>query len=140
MTLTSNIIARIEKLGGELSVRGERIRCRLPEDATHLLDELRKHREEAIFLLGQRRDMPAMPAGVRLLSWHLEQAPIRIDACSLVTDSYAFARTTLEQLRATLASPKRWVGWSVPQLIVRLEQVGVIVKLEDDPSLCANSP
>jgi hypothetical protein len=32
------------------------------------------------------------------------------------------------------------MGWSVPQLIVRLEQVGVIVKLEDDPSLWANSP
>jgi hypothetical protein len=41
-----------------------------------------------------------------------------------------FARTTLEQLRIALAAPKRWVGWTIPQLIDRLAQVGVRVALE----------
>jgi hypothetical protein len=43
-----------------------------------------------------------------------------------------FASTTLEQLRVALANPKRWVGWSVSQLIERLAQVGVTVVLEND--------
>jgi len=47
-----------------------------------------------------------------------------------VTNSVLFARTTLEQLRIALAHPKRWVGWSVPQMIDRLAQVGVTVEIE----------
>lgn len=38
--------------------------------------------------------------------------------------------STLEQLRVALTQPKRWVGWSVPQLVDRLAQVGVFVALE----------
>ena len=38
-------------------------------------------------------------------------------------DPSLFARTTIEQLRAALANPKRWVGWSVRQLLDRLHQV-----------------
>jgi hypothetical protein len=34
-----------------------------------------------------------------------------------------------------LAEPKRWVGWSVPQLIDRLAQVGVTVTLESEKKL-----
>ena len=37
-----------------------------------------------------------------------------------------------EQLGVALAQPKRWVGWSTPQLIDRLAQVGVIVTLESE--------
>lgn len=53
-----------------------------------------------------------------------------IESCAVVTDTALFARTTLEQLRAALAQPKRWVGWSVPQLVDRLAQVGVLVTVE----------
>jgi hypothetical protein len=70
-----------------------------------------------------------MPAGVRLIEWNLKQPPVAIETCAVVTDSGLFARTTLEQLRIALAGPKRWVGWSVPQLIDRLAQVGVRVAL-----------
>ena len=76
----------------------------------------------------------SVPRGVHLVRWDLREPPVAIDTCSVVTDSGLFARTTLEQLRAALANPKRWVGWSVPQLIDRLAQVGVTVALETDKS------
>jgi hypothetical protein len=71
-----------------------------------------------------------MPKGVRLIEWNLKQPPVAIESFAVVTDPDLFARTTLEQLRIALAEPKRWVGWSVPQLIDRLAQVGVLVTLE----------
>ena len=74
--------------------------------------------------------IPAMPPGVRLIEWKLKEPPVAIETCAVVTDSGLFARTTLEQLRIALAEPKRWVGWTVPQLIDRLAQVGVNVSLE----------
>jgi hypothetical protein len=71
-----------------------------------------------------------MPPGVRLLAWNLKEPPVAIEVCAVVIDTALFARTTLGQLRKALAYPKRWVGWSVPQLIDRLAQVGVFVALE----------
>lgn len=71
-----------------------------------------------------------MPAGVRLVLWNLLDPPVLIETCAVVTDSALFANTTLDQLRWALERPGRWVGWSVPQLINRLAQVGVIVALE----------
>jgi hypothetical protein len=52
-----------------------------------------------------------------------------------VTDPAVFARTTLEELRVALDNPKRWVGWSVAQLIERLAQVGVSVVLEKEVNI-----
>jgi len=60
----------------------------------------------------------------------LNDAPIIIETCAVVTDPNLFARSTLDQLRTALAQPKRWVGWSIPQLIDRLRQVGVSVAVE----------
>jgi hypothetical protein len=59
-----------------------------------------------------------------------QRATRAIETCAVVTDSGLFARTTLEQLRIALAEPKRWVGWSVPQLMDRLAEVGVRVPME----------
>jgi hypothetical protein len=52
-----------------------------------------------------------------------------IETSAVVVNPALFAQTTLEQLTTALASPERWIGWSVPQLIDRLAQVGVFVKL-----------
>ena len=79
--------------------------------------------------------IPIVPVGVRLVKWNLKEPPVAIDTCSIVLDSELFARTMLEQLRLALANPKRWVGWSVPQLVDRLAQVGVTVALENEKSL-----
>ena len=71
-----------------------------------------------------------MPPGTRLVEWILKKPPVAIEACAIVTDTALFANTTVAQLGEALANPRRWVGWSVPQLIDRLGQVGVIVALE----------
>lgn len=74
---------------------------------------------------------PSLPSGVRLLNWNLKQPPVAIDTCSVVTDPALFARSTLEQLKVALENPKRWVGWTVAQLMDRLAQVGVVVALKE---------
>lgn len=76
-----------------------------------------------------RPDIPAMPPGVRLVAWRLKEAPVVIETSAVVVNPPLFARTTLTQLTTALANPERWVGWSVPQLIDRLAQVGIFVKL-----------
>jgi hypothetical protein len=75
-----------------------------------------------------------MPLGVRLVKWNLKKPPVAIETGAVVMDTPLFALTTLEQLRTVLAVPKRWIGWSVPQLIDRLAQVGVSVALEANDS------
>ena len=129
MSSAEQLIERIEAAGGVLAIQGDRIRCRIPEDATPLLEELRARREAVFLLLRERSAAPTMPPGLRLVQWNLKDPPVLIESSAIVTDSEMFARTTLEQLRIALENPKRWVGWSVPQLIERLSQVGVSVFL-----------
>ena len=75
---------------------------------------------------------PSKSAGIRVVEWKLKEPPVAVETCAVVTDTALFARSTLEQLRIALAQPKRWVGWSVPQLVDRLAQVGVRVTLEGE--------
>jgi hypothetical protein len=124
-----HVIESVRAAGGTLALHGRRIRCRLPQSATHLLDELRTCRNEVEKLLRQHDTVPAMPPGVQLVEWLLKSPPVAIETFAVVTDPALFAVTTLEQLRRALSNSKSWVGWSVPQLIERLAQVGVTVKL-----------
>ena len=146
MTDLLEVVSRLEENGGSLRLEGDRIRYSVPSgsrEALDLLAELRKHRDAVRALLLERAARQGgnsssqtpdvvltIPLGVRLVTWNLKEPPVAIDTCSVVTDTPLFARSTLEQLRTAIAQPKRWVGWSVPQLIDRLGQVGVIVTLE----------
>ena len=76
-----------------------------------------------------------IPPGVRLVKWNLNEPPMAIDVRSVVVNSSLFAHTTLTQLGIALAEPKRWVGWTVPQLIDRLAQIGVVVILDEESRL-----
>lgn len=134
MTTVDDLIDRIEAAGGTLSVNGQQIRCRLPQEASRLLEEMRARRNELHLFLSRRELVSAMPNGVRLIHWNLKEPPVVIESCSVVTDPARFATTTLEQLRATLKNPKCWVGWNVAQLIKRLDQVGVSVVLDKEVS------
>ncbi len=133
MTPVDWLIDGIEAAGGLLAIHGERIRCKLPEDATYLLEELRNRRTEVLAALRHRNTIPLMPSGVRLLAWQLKEPPVAIESCSIVVDPALFARSTLEQLWIALESPKRRIGWTIPQLVDRLAQVGVVVRLEKEP-------
>ena len=129
------IIDELEAAGATLRLDGQKVRVWYPDEERRqaLVEQvftLRAHKEEVTAFLRTRGVIPAMPAGVRLVTWNLKEPPVAIDTCSVVTDPALFARSTLRQLGVALVEPKRWVGWSVPQLIDRLAQVGVTVTLE----------
>jgi hypothetical protein len=78
--------------------------------------------------------VPVMPSGVRLIEWNLKEPPVCLEVYSVVSDTTKFAKSTLGQIERLLEDSKAKVGWSMPQLIDRLAQVGVIVELETEKS------
>jgi hypothetical protein len=135
---TPEVVSRIEELGGYLALDAEGgIRYRVPKgsrEAQALLGVVRAESEVILAYLQNRQarqTAPDLPHGIRLVKWILNEPPVAIEACAVVVNPGLFARMTLEQLGIALAHPKRWVGWSVPQLIDRLAQVGVVVMLEE---------
>jgi hypothetical protein len=125
------VVSRIEELGGYLALEIDgSIRYRVPKgnpEAQALLETIKTQKQNLVSYLRAR---PVLPPGVRLVSWNLKEPPVAIETCAVVTDPALFVRATVEQLGVALAHPGRWVGWSVPQLIDRLAQVGVVVMLE----------
>ncbi len=129
MTSAEQVIERIEAVGGVLGMRGERIRCRLPEDAAHLLDDLKAHKNEVMIAL-RKRDIPPMPEGVRLVSWEPRPAPVLLTTASVVTDVDQFIADTLAQLDTTLRSKQGPAkNWEARELVDRLEQCGVMIEV-----------
>jgi hypothetical protein len=131
----NNVVCEVEADGASLRLEGERIRIwfpelRIREELAAKVSFLRAHRDEVADILRARHTIPALPPGVRLISWNLKEPPVAVETCAIVVDPLLFARSTLEQLRVALECPKRWVGWTVPQLIDRLAQVGAVVALE----------
>ena len=134
MTSAERVIESVEAMGGTLSIQGERIRCRLPEGAAHLVDELRANREEINTLLRERKKVPPLPQGMRLVRWHPKTPPVGLVHIGVVTDVPAFVRSTLCQLDAALRGNQWLAGhWTVRELVDRLEQCGVIVRVESKP-------
>lgn len=129
------ILAQVESGGTCLTLDGDKVKISYPtqqhrEHVGEKVEFLRAHRNNVVTWLKSRSDAPTMPPGVRLLYWILKEPPVAIDQCATVVDPPLFARTTLQQLAIAIANPKRWVGWSVSQLIDRLHQVGVAVAVE----------
>ena len=125
-----DIVSRLEAAGGTLTLDGERIRYSIPSGdaaARGLLAELRERKPEVSYLLRVRA---ATPPGVRIIGWNLKEPPVAIEYYAVVIDPAKFAVATLEELRERLTKSKRKDGWTVPQLIERLAQVGVTVVLE----------
>lgn len=133
MTGVIEIVSRLEEVGGVLELAGGRIRYRVPSGNPEIqcfLNELRKRRSEVMAFLRSRESTPQMPPGVRLISWNLKKPPVAIEYHAVIVDSAKFAGATLGELRQRILNPKRKYGWTVPQLIDRLAQVGVTVTLE----------
>jgi hypothetical protein len=108
----SYVLEQVEAVGVTLRLNGERIRVWYPEtrDREDLVQQmvfLRAHRGQVAKVLRARAEIPAMPVGVRLVNWSLEQPPVAVETCAVVTDPALFARTTLDQLRIALANPGR---------------------------------
>jgi hypothetical protein len=130
------VLGHLEAAGAALKLDGDKVRIVFPEEQRkHLADHftfLRAHRDDVVAWLKARATVPAMPPGVQLLHWQLKEPPVAVEVCAVVTDPALFARTTLEQLGIAISEPKRWVGWTVPQLVDRLNQIGVGVKVEPE--------
>ena len=134
----AEVVSRIEALGGCVVLKEDgSIRYRVPRDnpeSKALLDAVKAEKQQLIAHLRARAVVPMMPHGVSLVEWRLKEPPVAIEMSAVVINSDLFAHTTLEQLRIALAEPRRWVGWSVPQLIDRLAQVGVRVTVDRKPN------
>jgi hypothetical protein len=73
----------------------------------------------------------AMPKGIRLIRWEPKTAPVVIDVCSVVVDVSKFIAGELRALDSRLNNPATiHGGFSVPQMLDRLAQVGVTVELD----------
>jgi hypothetical protein len=133
-----DVVGEVEAAGVALRLCGDKVRVGFPDvQRRHELAEqvafLRAHREEVTGFLRERATVPEMPPGIRLLAWNLKEPPIAIESCAVVVNPTLFAKTSLVQLGNALANPACWFGWSVPQLIDRLSQVGVVVAFESIP-------
>jgi hypothetical protein len=130
-------IAAIHCAGATLSLEGNEVYILYQnelqrEQLARQVSVLRAHRAEVMEWLQEQSTIPPMPPGVCLVRWCLKEPPVDIEVCAVVTEPARFARITLAQLALALADPKRWFGWTIPQLIERLHQVGVDVVLEPD--------
>jgi hypothetical protein len=137
-------LMEVETLGVELRMEAEKVVMRFPaeelrNELSGQLAFLRMHRHEVMNFLRKREVIPLMPRGVRLVEWNLKEPPVAIEVCAVVVNPSMFARTTLAQLGVALAEPSRWVGWTVPQLIDRLAQVGVAVEVSQETGAKAAS-
>ena len=129
MSAALELIRTVEANGGCFRVDGEYLVIAPGEAAAPVIDGLRQHKAELMAELARR---PAMPAGVRLIRWEPEAAPVRLSECSTVTDTEKFIHTTLMQLAAALEG-KGWQSgnWGLSGLLARLEACGCHVALDD---------
>jgi hypothetical protein len=129
------LLEAVQNLGGSLTLSGERIQYAVPNSAVWLVTELKQHREELIGLLREGETSPPMPRGVRLLKWEPKNPPIAIVRLGIVSNVPKFIAATLLQLQARLEGKDFLAGnWPLRELVDRLEQVGVVVKVESTQS------
>ena len=127
----SEVLDAVQDLGGSLTLNGERIQYEIPTSADWLITELRQHREELVELLRECEIPPPMPPGVRLVKWAPKKPPVAIVRMGVVTNVDKFIGATLRELRARLEGKDFLAGnWSLRELVDRLEQIGVEVKVE----------
>jgi hypothetical protein len=127
--VAAEIIETITRKGGRIWLEEDKVRAHLPETLRPLVGVIHSHKAELIAELARR---PAMPAGVRLVSWSPREAPVQLSECSIVTDVDKFIRSTLRQVEARLHGEHWLVGnWTLSTLLDRLEACGCFVKLDD---------
>lgn len=138
MSRAPEVVFRIEELGGYLALDADGSICyRVPKDnpeAQALLATVRAEKQNLLAYLRTRPalEAPAMPKGVRLIRWEPRLAPVAIDVCSVVMNVPKFIESELRALDSRLNNP--WTihgGFTVPQMLDRLAQVGVLVGLEN---------
>jgi len=134
-------VAAFEALGGTLELHGEQVevvyQTHLRQAVSPLLGELRAHREAVRAFLRERSsggrapaECPPLPPAVRLLRYAPKVAPVAVQPCSIVTDVGKFIRAYLEDLEWRLAHPNTYACASLPEILAKLAEVGVELKIE----------
>ncbi len=103
----------------------ERIRAAKPE----ILEALRSRPAEPVYAWPST---PVTKAPYEIVEDKFKTAPVRLSNYETVVDTFRFTTTTLEQLRRKLENPKAHVGWSVAQLLARLQAVGLTVVVSEE--------
>jgi hypothetical protein len=125
------VLEAVQNVGGSLVLNGSQIKYAIPKRAMWLISELKQNREELIGFLRGERTPPPMPPGVRLLKWEPKTPPVAIVRMGIVSNVDKFIGATLRELRARLEGKDFLAGnWSLSELVDRLEQVGVEVRVE----------
>ena len=84
MSAALELIRTMEANGGRFRIDGEYLVIAPGQAAAPVMEELRQHKAELMAELARR---PAMPAGVRLVSWSPKDAPVRL---SRVLDCHGY--------------------------------------------------
>ena len=143
--IVADVVSEVEAAGAAFRVDGEKIRVWYPDDQRReelagQIALLRDQRAEVAAYLKARSAVPQMPKGVRLLRWEPKPAPIILTQYAVVNDVARFIEMTLLELRSAIAG-KRWLArnWSARELVDRLEQCGVVVKVSEADAGSENS-
>jgi hypothetical protein len=132
----ADIVSEIESAGAAFLLEDDKVRVWYPDDERRKevagqIALLREQRAEVVAYLKVRSAAPPMPKGVRLIRWEPKAAPVAIDVCSVVLDVPKFIEGELRALDSRLNNP--WTihgGFTVPQMLDRLAQVGALVELD----------
>jgi hypothetical protein len=74
---------------------------------------------------------PRLPHGLRLVSYSPKRPPVALEQCSIVTNVQLFIQSSLADLEDRLNRPKvNRYGWTVPQILDRLRQVGLVIEID----------
>lgn len=136
MTPAVNPIDRLQELGGEVFLVGDRMRYRIPADepeARQLIAEIRQDREAIIALLRDREsqapsheEVKAMlPPGIRLRSYEPKAAPFAVAPVSVVTDAGKFYRSYLRDLACRLKHPDSHAVAPLVSILAKLQDAGL---------------
>lgn len=138
--MSASLIDRIRELGGELRLNGGKIHYRIPStpEADEIISEIRKDREAIIALLRDRESKPpslsevraALPATVRVVSYHPKQAPFAVAPVSVVTNTGKFFQAYLRDLKARLEKPEGYHCPPLADILGKLYDAGLELQVE----------
>lgn len=141
MSTSASPIDRLRELGGELFLRGDKIRYRIPADnpeADRLIEEIRENKDAFLAMLQDQENCPpeleevkaALPAGVKLISYQPKQTPFAVAPVSVITNSGKFFRAYLRDLKARIEKPDGYHCPPLADILGKLADAGLELQVE----------
>ena len=126
-----------------MNASGRKLKVRGPDrpEVEGLVSELRREREAAIAFLRDRESKPpsleevkaVLPPGVRLVNYEPKQPPFAVAPVSIVTNAGKFYRAYLKDLAIRLAKPKGYHCPPLADILSKLADAGLELKIEVAP-------